>query len=158
MQKLCYILSMQKLFEGALTPLQFGLIMIAILALGAILFFLTGFIKVKKGRVAIIERIGNFIGIYKPGIYYFFPLLYRRVGMYKVGEFKEIYEIDRIQYQVTYEIVDIKKYHYVGKHDMYGIIKASLKDSKDNLSEAIIRRSELVGVRFVKLEKLKTKH
>ena len=139
-----------------LEPWQFGLIFVGVFLLGGLLFFLTGFIRVKKGCVAIIERVGNFVGLYKPGMYYFAPILYRRVGMYRIGEISSTFDINRDQYKITYEIEDVKKYHYVGAHDIEGILTASLKDSKDNLSEALITRCENVGVRFIKLEKIKS--
>lgn len=138
-----------------LTNWQFGLIFLGVFLLGGLLFFLTGFIRVYKGRVAIIERVGQFVGLYKPGIYYFAPILYRRVGMYRVGEIKEKYLINRVDYQITYEIEDVKQYHYVGHHDIEGILRATLLDSKDNLSEALIKRYKEVGVKFITLEKLK---
>ncbi len=138
-----------------LEPWQFALVFGGILLLGGILYALTGFIKVKKGRIAIIERLGLFVGLYKPGLYYFAPMLYRRVGMYRVGEIKEQYLINRINYQITYEIVDIKQYHYVGKHDIEGVLNVTLKDSKDNLSEVLIRRCALIGVKFIQLEIIK---
>lgn len=145
---LCYILSM-------LEPWQFALVFLGILLLGGILYALTGFISVKKGRVAIIERIGQFVGLYKPGLYYFAPMLYRRVGMYRVGVIKDQYLINRIDYQLTYEIVDVKIYHYVGKHDIEGILRASLKDSRNDLSNVMIKRCEAIGVKFIQLEIIK---
>lgn len=143
------------ILTGALSTEMFILVLVAIFVLGGILYALTGFIKVKKGHVAIIERIGNFTGIYKPGLYYFAPLLYRRVGMYKVGETKSDFVINRISYRLTYEIIDVKKFHYIGKHDLEGVIKASLKET--NLSATLNNRFELIGVKFIALEKIKTK-
>lgn len=145
---LCYILSM-------LEPWQFALVFLGILLLGGILYALTGFISVKKGRVAIIERVGQFVGLYKPGLYYFAPMLYRRVGMYRVGVIKDQYLINRIDYQLTYEIIDVKIYHYVGKHDIEGILRASLKDSRNDLSNVMNKRCEAIGVKFIQLEIIK---
>ncbi len=139
---------------GHIEPWQYALIMLGIVLLSALLFALTGFIIVKKKCVAIIERVGNFVGIYKPGIYYFAPILYRRVGMYKIGEIKQIIDINRIDYKIAYEIVDVKKFHYIGKHDIKGVLVASLNDSKDNLSEVLINRYEQIGVKFITLEKI----
>lgn len=139
-----------------LEPWQFGLVFVGVLILGGLLYALTGFIHVKKGCVAIIERVGNFVGLYKPGTYYFAPVLYRRVGMYRIGEISSNFYVNRDEYKITYEITDVKKYHYVGAHDIEGILNASLKDSKDNLSEVLIIRCENIGVRFIKLEKIKS--
>ena len=75
--------------------------------------------------------------------------------MYRVGEIKETYLINRVDYRITYEITDVKQYHYVGHHDIEGILRASLMDSRDNLSETLIKRCEEVGVKFITLEKIK---
>ncbi|MCQ2793337.1 MAG: hypothetical protein MJ221_02810 [Bacilli bacterium] len=138
-----------------LEPWQFALVFLGILLLGGILYALTGFISVKKGRVAIIERVGQFVGLYKPGLYYFAPMLYRRVGMYRVGVIKDQYLINRIDYQLTYEIIDVKIYHYVGKHDIEGILRATLKDSRNDLSNVMNKRCEAIGVKFIQLEIIK---
>ena len=133
----------------------FLLVIVSILVVGAILFFLTGFIIVKKNHIAIIEKAGQFEGIYESGWHYFRPLLYRRAGMYKKGEAQIKLEINRINYLLTYEIIDVKKFHYEGNHDFLGIVKASLKEDKTKISDYLINRFNLVGVRFIKLEKLK---
>lgn len=142
------------IFETLFSTGQFLLILLSIFILGGILFTLTGIIHVKKGRIAIIERIGEFKGIYKAGFYYFAPLLYKRAGMYRLGNIEETYLIDKTNYKITYEITDVKKFHYDGKHDVEGILTASIKNNKDNLSKTLIKRFESVGVRFIKLEKL----
>ena len=49
----------------------FLLVIVSILVVGAILFFLTGFIIVKKNHIAIIEKAGQFEGIYESGCNYF---------------------------------------------------------------------------------------
>ncbi len=152
---MCYILNMFLLsFIGHIEPWQYALIMLGIVLLSALLFALTGFIIVKRNCVAIIERIGNFVGIYKPGVYYFAPLLYRRVGMYRIGETNQIIDVNRIEYKITYEIIDVKKFHYIGKHDIKGVLVASLNDNKDNLSQTLIKHYEQIGVKFITLEKI----
>lgn len=143
------------LLEALLTTKQFIMIIVAIFILGGILFALTGIIHVKKNRVAIIERIGEFKGIYQSGFYFFAPLLYRRVGMYRLGIIEETYNIKRNKYKITYEIVDVKKFHYEGKHDIETILLVSLNEKRSDLSDILIKRYEHIGVKFIKLEKIK---
>lgn len=133
---------------------QFALIMLAIVILGIILFALTGFIVVKKKCVAIIEKVGNFVGVYKPGIYYFAPLLYRRVGMYRMDQIDKIIAINKQEYKLKYEIEDVKIFHYIGKHDVESILVASLRDNNDNLSDVLSKRYNQIGVKFISLEKI----
>lgn len=143
------------LFETIFTTEQFIIIIASIFVLGGILFALTGIIYVKKNRVAIIERIGEFKGIYQSGFYYFAPLIYRRAGMYRLGIIEETYNIKRDEYKITYEIIDVKKFHYEGKHDIEGILLASLNKKPTDLSSILIKRYEHIGVKFIKLEKIK---
>lgn len=143
------------LLETLFTTKQFIIIIISIFILGGILFALTGIIHVKKNRVAIIERIGEFKGIYQSGFYCFAPLIYRRVGMYRLGIIEETYNIKRDEYKITYEIVDVKKFHYEGKHDIEGILFVSLNEKPTDLSTKLIKRYERIGVKFIKLEKIK---
>lgn len=135
---------------------QYLLIIIGIILLGGLLFALTGIIKVKKGYKAIIERVNEFYDIKETGFYYFPPLIYRRAGMYKIGEIKRNILVKRDEYQIIYIIEDIKKYHYIGKHDIESIIEKALKEKNIDLSSYITDRCELIGVRFISLSKIKT--
>lgn len=140
-------------FANKLETWQFALIMLAIVLLGIILSALTGFIVVKRNHVAIIEKMGNFVGIYKPGLYYFAPLLYRRVGMYKIDKIEKIIEIKKEEYKLNYEIEDVKMFHYIGKHDVETILVRALKEN-DNLSETLTKNYKQIGVKFISLEKV----
>ena len=73
---------------------------VVLLIISIIMFFVTGFIFVGKGRVGVIEKMGNYVGTYDSGLYYFFPLLYRRVGYYKKGVTIQKLVIDNKSYLV----------------------------------------------------------
>ena len=75
-------------------------VVLGVLLLGVILFFATGFIFISKSRVGIIEKVGKYIGTYKGGLYYFMPILYRRVGYYRLGETSQKFKIDKKNYIV----------------------------------------------------------
>ncbi len=129
-------------------------VVLGIIALGALLYLYNCFIKVSKDRVAIIERMGIYLGTYGKGWHFFNPLTTRRVGYYKLGTTEVIFYINRDKYSVKFDILNFKDYHYIGAHDAIGICKASLQDSKDNLSETLIKRFEKVGCKFVSLDKI----
>lgn len=139
------------LFEGPI----FALICGGILLLGIILYLITGFLFIGKNRVGIIERVGKYIGTFGPKLYYFGPLIYRRVGYYRLGETSQTLIIDRQKYIVKYEIQNFKTWHYIGNHDTLGIVKASLNDKEKDLSKLLIDRFKMVGVRFISLTKIK---
>lgn len=123
-----------------------SLYIIAIVALiiGALLFFFSCFIHVKKGYTAIIEKMEVYYGTYKSGFYLFAPFVYRRVGMYKnePTEF-EISICEKI-IRIKVQIIDFKEYHYSRKY--YGDIVNDLKNNHyeyidqyiNNLQESLI--------------------
>ena len=131
-------------------------IIIAILiVLSIVAFFLTGFIFVSKQRVAVIEKVGNYIGTYDSGLYYFFPLLYKRAGYYKKGITEQKLKIENETYIVKYQIENYKQWHYVGNHDSFGIVRSSLLRKDEDLSKLLIERFNLAGAKFITLEKMK---
>ena len=141
----------ERFFEGWELLIIAGITLIG----GSILFALTGFIRISKGRVGVIERVGTYIGTYKNGLYYFAPILYRRVGYYRVGEIKQRIQIGRKEYFVKYEIENFKTFHYIGKHDVKGVVNASLNEPTKDLSKLLIERFNIIGARFISLEIIK---
>ena len=138
-----------------MTDQQFYITILSVFVAGAILFVLTGFINVKKGYVAIIERAGRYIGTYQSGLHYFMPLVDRRVGLYKLGECRRLVEIDRfVTYFLEYEIIDIKAFHYSG-HDLDGLARLALKEAPQDPSLSLKTRCAFIGVRYIGFEENK---
>lgn len=132
-----------------LSELDFLFIALSILLLGIILFFLTGFVKIKKDSIAIIERMGMYVGTYREGIRYFLPLIYRRAGMYKIGETSRDVDISRYEKShVNYEIMNVKLFHYSG-HDFDGIIRIAYRDYKNDMDTYLKDAFLKVGVRYI---------
>jgi len=132
-----------------MTDQQFYITVACVIAAGAVLFILTGLINIKKGFVAIIERVGKYIGTYQAGLRYFMPLVDRRVGLYKLGTCRRLIEIDRyVSYFLEYEIIDFKTFHYSG-HDLDGLARLALKEAPHNPSLSLQTRCPLIGVRFI---------
>ena len=106
------------------------------LVIGAFLFFLSCFIHVKKGYVAIIERMEIYYGTYKSGFYLFAPFVYRRVGMYNIEptEF-EVKVTDKI-IKIKVQIIDVKEYHYARKY--FGDVVNELQNEHYNSIEEYI--------------------
>ncbi len=134
---------------------QFALIVSSILVAGIILYMCTGFIFISKSRVGIIERMGKYVGTYGHKLYYFAPLIYRRVGYYKLGVISQKIVIDKQKYIVKYEITNFKQFHYVANHDVYGLVKASLFEKNNDLSKVLIDRFKLSGAKFISLQLIK---
>ncbi len=109
-----------------MTDLELLLTCLVIIAVGIILFVLTGFIGVKKGWVAVIEKMGIYVGTYTKRWTYFTPLLYRRVGMYPLSAMTKPIDVNGKKFIVTYRILDAKAYHYSG-HDVQGAVRCAYK-------------------------------
>ena len=131
------------------------LVVLGVLLLGALLFMATGFIIISKNRVGIIEKMGKYIGTYKSGLYYYLPLMVRRVGYYHIGETKQKVRVNAKNYIVRYEIENFKTFHYEGNHDVLGIVTSCLNAKTDDLSKLLIERFNQVGARFISLEIIK---
>lgn len=113
----------------------FWVILIAIILLGVILFYLTGFIHIHKGYIGIIEEMGEFKGVFKPGFYYFHPLYGRRVGMYKTGLHVQDIIFKKDLYRISYYIDDVKVFHYAGHNVMRFIDEIQAKNKKVTMNE-----------------------
>lgn len=131
---------------------RFTILMLAVVLAGIIIFFLAGIIKVRKGRVALIERLGNYVGTYRPGVYYLFPVIYRPVGSYPIGETKKVIKTASRKYLVSYEIDDFKLFHYVGHEDLKSLLDLALRESPSDPAASLRRRAPLIGVSFKSLE------
>lgn len=132
-----------------MTEQQFYITVASVVLAGIILFTLTGFINIKKGFVAIIERAGRYIGTYRSGLRYFAPLVDRRVGLYKLGKCRRLVEVDRYNsYFLDYEILDFKLFHYSG-HDLDGLVRLALNEAPDDPSLSLKTRCPLIGVNFI---------
>lgn len=131
----------------------FYLVLGSIVALGIILFALTGFIRVKKGYVAIIEKMGLYVGTFQSGLYYFTPLLARRAGLYKLGEVSRLVEVSRFDsFLLTYEVLNYKQFHYRG-HDLDSLVKLAHKENPLDLESSLEKTCPLLGVKFIKVSK-----
>lgn len=130
-------------------------VVLALIALlGAAVFFLTGLVRVKDGQVVLLERAGMYAGLLTPGTYYFVPLLYLCAGRYETGINERKIRRPEGTYLFRYEIISIRQFHYVGHHDLRALFAQALQDDPHDLSAALKKRSEAIGLRFLDLRKI----
>ena len=113
------------------------IIAIVALVVGAILFFLSCFIHVKKGYIAIVERMEIYHGTYKEGNYLFAPFIYRRVGMYKTTPTEIELTICKRIIKIKIQIQDFKEYHYAHK-SFNEVVNELAKQEFDDIDQFII--------------------
>ena len=83
------------------------------LVVGLVIFFITGLFRVKEGHVMIIEKMNEYHKICEKGWYFFLPVKYRRVGYYNIQEQTRVITLGEVKkILLTYQIIDVKKYHY----------------------------------------------
>lgn len=122
------------------------------IVIGGILFFFSCFIHVKKGYVAIIERMEIYHGTYQQGFYLFAPFIYRRVGMYKIEPKELEFSICGTVISIKIKITDFKVYHYahINFEDLVNQIKESSFDSIDEFIYNLQLELQKIGCTLIK--------
>ena len=83
------------------------------LLLGALIFFISGIYKVKENKMMVIEKVEQFYKVCPPGTYFFMPIIYKRKGVYTMTPMeKDIHIENGKTLIITYQVIDVKKYHY----------------------------------------------
>lgn len=125
-----------------MTDVELIVVCLVVIVVGIGLFFLTGFIHVKRGWIAIVEKLGIYVGTYTKPYVYFAPLFYRRVGMYPLSSITKPLLIGKDKFTLTYQIIDAKAYHYAG-HDLNLVANVELKGvehpSLEQISQVIAK-------------------
>jgi len=90
--------------------LRYFLIASAILVLGLLLFFGSGFFFIKKNRAAVVKRKGRYHKTIFAGTYYFLPLRYKVSKIYRLGPIA--YEVHLGKERIIFlaEIADVRRY------------------------------------------------
>lgn len=118
-----------------MTDLQIALFIIvpSVILVGALIFFLSGVYHVKDNQVMIIEKYDAFYKECPKGRYFFFPLIYKRRGVYTTSPMeKDIKVINGKVLTITYQVVDAKKYHYTKESIEFLVNKANQENTEMN--------------------------
>lgn len=119
------------------------------LILGALIFFLSGIYKVKKDRVMVIEKLEQFYGLYSEGTYFFMPLIYKRKGVYTIVKMEKDVRIEGLrEMTITYQVVDVKKYHYYDG-DVTKCVEETYKNNPDLDEETLRAELEGIGIKYL---------
>lgn len=134
------------------TPLIITITMIIVIVLGVAIFLLTGFIHVKKGYIAIIERVDVYVKMSTKRWNYFPPILYRRAGYYFLGvNNREINLPNGTKAKLFYEIKDVLLYHYSG-HNIKSAIDRYYFLNNNHLNIDTLKQAlNSIGVNFVEI-------
>ena len=140
---------------GNLSPLDIALIISASAAIviGVGIFFLAGLHRAPKNHAIVIEKAGEFYCIYDKGTHFLMPIAYQKVGVYCiVPQTRKYIAQNGNSLDVTYQIVDVKKYHYnfVKVEDL--LFRIEKENSEINLT-VLTEKFEAYGLKFINVQK-----
>ena len=123
------------------------------LVISIILFFVSGIYRVKKGYMMVIEKAEKFYQVCPEGRYYFMPVMYKRKGIYPLEPLeKDLHLKNGNVLLITYQIVDVQKFHYSSRDIELEVNKAV--DENPEMSKEILETTlDNIGVKFLGIRK-----
>ena len=119
---------------------------------GVIIFFSIGIYKVKKKHAVIIEKVDTFYKVIEQGWHYYLPIIYRRVGYYCIApQQRTVYLDNGKKLLVSYQIVDVKTYHYSGIK-IEDLLKKIRRDNESITKDLLISEFEKRGLLFLSIQ------
>lgn len=125
----------------------------AAILLGIIIFFLAGLYHVKKDHCIIIEKARQYYQTYEEGWHFKMPIIYQRVGLYCLLPQVRVYTTESgNKLNVTYQIVDVKTYHYKGiKFET--LMKVIEKENSEITLTVLQDKFKEYGLQFINIKK-----
>ena len=125
------------------------------LVISIILFFVSGIYRVKKGYMMVIEKAEKFYQVCPEGRYYFMPVMYKRKGIYPLEPLeKDLHLKNGNVLLITYQIVDVQKFHYSSRDIELEVNKAV--DENSEMSKEILEATlDNIGVKFLGIRRKK---
>ena len=127
------------------------LVLVGGIILSILLLLLVGTYIVKKGCVIIIEKYDEFYKICPKGWYFFLPVKYRRVGYYRIEEQTRVITLgNQNKIALTYQIEDVKKYHY-SKIRIEDYIEQIRLNNEVIDKELLINELNKIGIKYISI-------
>ena len=129
------------------------IILSSVILLSVIIFFLSGVYRVKKGYTMIIEKAEEFYKECGEGKYFFMPVVYKRKGIYPLSPLeKDVHLENGNTLILTFQIIDVKKFHYSSRDVELEINKAAKEN--EEMDEEVLRSTlENIGVKYLGIRK-----
>ena len=123
----------------------------ATVILGSLIFFLAGIYRVKKNTVMLIEKAEQFYNIYPEGTYFFMPVIYKRKGIYTIVPMEKDIHIEGLRDLIlTFQVIDVKKYHYYS-----GDVEKKVRETYLNnpeINEDILKDAlDSIGIKYINI-------
>ncbi len=122
--------------------------------IGLLIFFLAGLHRVPKNHVIVMEKARNFYCIYEKGTHFKMPIAYQKAGVYCVVPQTRTYTANNGNHlDITYQIVDVKLYHYSGLRFEDIMHKIEKENSEINLT-TLTDNFNKYGLKFINIKKI----
>ena len=139
-----------------LSNLDKALIISAAIAVGVglIIFFLAGVHKVRKGYAAIVEKAGEYHKTLNEGWHFLFPIVYQRVGLYCIlPQVRRYNTKSGNKLSITYQVEDVKKYHY--SHIEIEVLMRKVEEENSEINLTILETYfSKHGLKFLNIKKV----
>ena len=126
------------------------------IVIGFGIFLLAGVHRVPKKHAIVIERVKDFYCIYDKGTHFKFPIVYQKVGVYCIVPQTRTYTANNgNKLDITYQITDVKKYHYNFKSLEDIMLDVEKENSEVNLT-VLEKAFDQYGLKFINIKKALT--
>ena len=123
------------------------------LLIGCLIFFFAGLHRVPKNHAIIIERAKEFYCVYDSGTHFKMPIAYQKVGVYCIAPQTRKYIANNgNSLDITYQIEDVKLYHYSGVKFEDLMRKIEKENSEINLT-ILTDNFAKYGLKFINIKK-----
>ena len=121
--------------------------------IGVLIFFLAGIHRVPKNHAIIIEKAKSFYAVYDKGTHFKMPIAYQKVGIYCiVPQVRKYTANNGNDLDVTFQIEDVKKYHYSGM-DFYSIMRMIEKENSEINLTILTDYFNKYGLKFISIKR-----
>ena len=123
------------------------------LLIGLLIFFLAGLYRVPKNHAIVIEKARDFYCVYDSGVHFKMPIAYQRVGVYCiVPQIKKYVANNGNSLDITYQIIDVKLFHYSNISFDALMRKIEKENSEINLT-ILTDYFNKYGLKFINIKK-----
>lgn len=125
----------------------------AVILIGIGIFLLAGVHRVPKNHAIIIEKMKEFYCVYDSKTHFKMPIIYQKVGVYCiVPQVRKYVANNGNSLDITFQIEDVKTYHYLGVTFEEIMRKIEKENSEINLTILTDTFSKY-GLKFINIKK-----
>ena len=143
------------IFLGKISTLDLVIIFgsLGAVVIGLLIFFFAGLHHVPKNHAIIIEKAREFYALYDKGFHFKAPIAYQKVGTYCIVPQTRGYIANNGNHlKITYQVEDVKKYHYsyITFEDLMRKIE---KENSEINHTVLVNTFNQYGLKFISIDR-----